>query len=327
MKKIVFLGLALLAAGLCAAQESAASPAAATEPAPAEVPAATVYAPVVTPVVLPDAAPAPPTEPTVAIPEPVAPRVQPYTGPALQPLQLEVRGRWQGDFQAGFSLAAGNTNNQSLNLAFDTAYERPEDKLTLMGNYVETRTREEEEGEPAARITSLQWRLGGRYDRNISEQDFGFIGEELSHDSDLDLNLRNVLSVGRGRHLYKDAENSFDVYSGLSWREDYYSGDGVEVDGQQRTRLSVFELMLGEESTHSISDTVRLRQKFVFYPGRIDGLGRGRRATLDGSLIVSLNKTLSLSMKLQGRYDSETPPGNKEYDLLFFTGLSFRFGH
>ena len=326
MKNPVFLGLtALLAAGLSFAQVAAPAPAA--EPAPAEVPAATVSAPVVTPVVVPDPAPVLPSEPTVAIPVETAPPVRPYSGPALEPLQLEVRGRWQGDFQAGLSLAAGNTNNQSLNVSFDTFYERPEDKLTLTGNYVETRTREEEAGEPEARITSLQWRLGGRYDRNLSERDFGFIGEELSHDSDLDLNLRNVLSVGRGRHVFKDTENTFDVYSGLTWREDYYSGDGVEVDGELRTRQTLFEIMFGEESTHSISDTVRLRQKFVFFPGRLNDLNRGQRATLDAGLIVSLNKTLSLSMKLQGRYDRETPAGSKDYDLLFFTGLSFKLGH
>lgn len=320
MKKFVYLGLlALCSAGLSFAQ--VADPAVTAEPAPAEVPASAVDAPVVTPVVVPDPEPVTPVEPTVALPVDAAPAVRPYDGPALVPLQLEVRGRWHGDFQAGLSLAAGNTNNQSVNFSFDTVYERPEDKLTLAGNYVETRTREEE-----ARITSLQWRLGGRYDRNLSERDFGFVGEELSHDNDLGLNLRSVLSAGRGRHVFKDGESSFDVYSGLSWREDYYSGDGVEVDGELRTRQTVFEIMFGEESTHRISDTVRLRQKFVFFPGRLDDLNRGQRATLDAGLIVSLNKTLSLSMKLQGRYDRETPAGSKDYDLLFFTGLSFKLG-
>jgi len=47
---------------------------------------------------------------------------------------------------------------------------------------------------------------------------------------------------------------------------------------------------------------------------------------LDAGLLLDINKTLSLSVKLQGRYDSLAQAPAEKYDLLFITGLSVKFG-
>ena len=321
MKKTVFLGLwALLAAGLSFAQEGA-------QPAdlvPAEIPSSAVSAPVVMPVVLPDAEPVAPAEPTVAIPEPGSPQAQPYKGPALQPLQMETRGRWAGDFVAGLTVSSGNTDGQTMNFGFDATYTRPEDKLSLFANYLESRARSETDGQVTNSITALQWRAGGRYDRDIDDKRFGFLGLEFSHDHVLQLDLRSVVSSGLGRHVLKDKETTWDVYGGLSYREDYYSGDGVEINGEQRKHYVTTETLFGQESTHEIASGTRFRQKLVVYPGILRS--SGTRATLDAGLLVDINKTLSLSVKLQGRYDSMAPAPAEKYDLYFITGLSVKFG-
>ncbi|MDP3700134.1 MAG: DUF481 domain-containing protein [Hylemonella sp.] len=324
MKHFLWLPL-LLAGGTVLAQDSP-PPAATPSPEPvsmSEPAAVTLTAPVVMPVAVPDAAPEP-VPPAPAAEVPLLPVPPPQRVPPVAPLQLETAGRWAGDFNAGFSLSAGNTTGHSLNFSLDSTYTRPEDKLSLFANYLERRTRSETNGLITTGITDLQWRLGSRYDRDLSRTEFGFVGAEFSHDRVLDLNLRSVLSTGLGWHLVKTRDDLWDVYAGLSWREDYYAGDGVEVDGAVRQRYSTGETLFGEESTHELARGTRFKQKFVLYPGLL--LGKGTRATLDAGLQVDINKTLSLSVKLQGRYDSQAPAPAEKYDLYLITGLSVRFG-
>ncbi len=331
MKKSLFLLLALSATTLVRAQE--APPAAPVTPAAEATPvlpqeAVPVQTPVVAPVVVPDAAPAAPPD---AGPR-VAPAVAPVRVPAVAapvplapPEPLVAAGRWDGDFNAGFSLSAGNTDSQSFNLGLDTSYQRPDDKLSLSAQYLESRARSVTNGVVTTSITALQWRLGGRYDRDITPREFGFVGLEFSHDRIRQLDLRTVLSSGLGHHLVKARDDQWDVYGGLTWREDLYGGSGVLINDVQQTRMATTEILLGQESSHQLGGTAaRLRQKFVLYPSLFTD--KGTRATLDAGLLVDINKTLSLSVKLQGRYDSLAQAPAEKYDLLFITGLSVKFG-
>ena len=325
MKKSVFLLLAALATSPGRAQETppAAPAVEATPVLPQEV--VPVQTPVVAPVVVPDAAP-------VAAPDavpPAVPRVPVMSVPVVQgavpPEPLVAAGRWDGDFNAGFSLSAGNTDSQSFNLGLDTSYQRPDDKLSLAAQYLESRSRSVSNGVVTTSITALQWRLGGRYDRDITPREFGFVGLEFSHDRIRQLDLRTVLSSGLGHHLVKARDDQWDVYGGLTWREDLYGGSGVLINDVLQTRMETTEILLGQESSHQLGGTAaRFRQKFVLYPSLFTD--EGTRATLDAGLSLDLNKTLSLSVKLQGRYDSLAQAPAEKYDLLFITGLSVRFG-
>lgn len=331
MKNSLFLLLALWATTLVRAQEAPltvpAAPAVDAAPVvPQEV--VPVQNSAVAPVVVPDAAPAAASDPgpqvvPAQLPVPVPAVVAPV--PLAPPEPLVAAGRWDGDFNAGFSLSAGNTDSQSLNLGLDTRYQRPDDKLSLSAQYLESRSRSVTNGVVTTSITALQWRLGGRYDRDITAREFGFVGLEFSHDRIRQLDLRTVISSGLGRHLVKTRDDQWDVYGGLTWREDLYGGDGVMINDERQTRLSTIETLLGQESTHQLGGTpARFRQAFVVYPSLFTD--KGTRATLDAGLLLDLNKTLSLSVKLQGRYDSLAQAPAEKYDLLFITGLSVKFG-
>ncbi len=325
-----FLWLPLLLAGSTVLAQDNPAPAAAPSPEPlpiSEPAAVTLTAPVVTPVAVPEAAPEPAPEPAPAVPATAAPSLPvppPQRVSPVAPLQLETAGRWEGDFGTGLTLSSGNTDGQAFNLTLDTTYTRPEDKLSLFGNYLESRARTEEDGLVTTSITARRWRAGTRYDRNITEHEFGFVGLEFSHDRARDLDLRSVVSTGLGRHIYKDAELTWDIYAGLSWREDYYRGEGVEVNGVLRKYYTTTETLFGQESTHEFSGSTRLTQKLVIYPGLLKG--QGARATFDAGLLVDINETLSLSVKLQGRYDSLARAPAEKYDLYLITGLSVKFG-
>lgn len=329
MKKSVFLlVLAGLASSSGLAQEltptaAGADPGAAPLVEPLAAPTETsVVAPVVTPVVvapeLPAAAPvAAPA--AAAVPAPVA-------APALAlapPQPLSAAGHWEGDLNAGFSLSSGNTDSQSLNLGGDVVYQRPDDKLSLSGQYLESRSRSVSNGVVTTSLSALQWRIGGRYDRDITPTEFGFVGLEFSQDQIRQLALRSVISSGLGRHLVKSAQDQWDVYGGLTYREDLYYPPGVLIDNSQQTRFDTVETLFGEESSHRLTETARFKQKFVLYPGILNS--QGTRAAFDAGLLVDINKTLSLSVKLQARYDSLAEAPVEKYDLLFLTGLSVKF--
>ncbi len=339
MKSTVLLLLAVCACSLAQAQPAPSAP----EETPPEAPrleaaplapqqAVAVEPPGVAPVVVPEAGTEAVPE-TLSVPAPLPPVVAPPSEPVVVPATgptplahpepLVAAGRWDGDFQVGFSLSAGSNDSQTFNLGIDTTYTRPDDKLSLSAQYLETSSRSVSNGVVSVSITALQARLGGRYDRDLNAQDFGFVGLEFSHDKIRQLDLRTQLNSGLGRHLVKSRDDSWDVYAGLNYREDYYSDGGVLVNGRLRSHLSVLEPLLGQESTHQLGGTsARLRQKLVLYPSV--SRDSGTRATLDAGLLFDLNKVLSLSMKLQSRYDS-LAQGDK-LDLLFVTGLSVKFG-
>lgn len=335
MKRFVVLLLAASAGSLALAQASAGAAEAAPGQTPAPVqneeplqaPAATpVQAEPVAPVVASET-PALPPEPVLAVEPAVTPAVAPAVTrkPGLAPpLPYVPAGRWEGEFSAAHTASFGNTSGQSLTLGTDATYTRPDDKLSLSAQYLESSARSTSNGTVTSTLTALQWRLGGRYDRDLNARDFGFVGLDFSHDRIRELALRSVVSSGLGRHLVKDAYDQWDVYAGLTWREDVYNPPGVEIDGAQRTHYNTLETLLGQESTHKLSETARVKQKFVLYPAL--GNYKGTRATLDAGLQVDLNKTFSLSIKVQGRYDSLAEAPAEKYDLLFITGLSMRFG-
>lgn len=332
MKRYALLLLALGAGGLVLAQEApppeptvapAGEPAAAADAPPLTAPVATPLGDSTVAPVLATESPAPtaPSAPPPA-PESAPTPVVAVPAPALAPpLPLQAAGRWEGDFNAAITLAEGSTKSLTVQLGLDTTYQRPDDKLTMSAQYLESRSRSVNNGVVTSSLTDLRWRLGGRYDRNLNALEFGFVGMDLSHDEARQLLLRSEPSIGLGRHLVKERDDQWDAYAGLSWREDFYYEPGVEIDGRQRMRYDTVDTLFGEESTHQLAEQVRFKQKFVVYPGLLST--QGTRALLDAGLLVDINNTLSLSIKLQGRYDAWAPA--EKFDLLVLTGLSVKF--
>ncbi|MEO6421727.1 MAG: DUF481 domain-containing protein [Candidatus Nitrotoga sp.] len=228
-------------------------------------------------------------------------------------------GKWRGSGGAALSISSGNTRSSSINLTADASRETLDGKLTLFGQALGSRA----ETNGITSTSANQWRASTRYDHNISPRVFGFGGLDFSHDQIKKLSLRSVVSSGLGYHLIKTDDHQLDFFSGASYKSDLYSGSGLFIDNQLRTSFKAFELLLGEESTHKFSDITSLNQRLVIYQN-MTGSG-GNRATFNTSLLVALNKTLSLSVTLQNRYDSLVPAGIKKNDILFFTGINVKF--
>jgi len=228
-------------------------------------------------------------------------------------------GKWRGNGGAAVSISSGNSRSSSINLTADAARMTSNDKLTLYGQILNSSA----ESNGVTTTTANLWIAGTRYDHNITEYTFGFGGLDFNHDQLKQLSLRSVVLGGLGYHLIKTNENTFDILGGVSYRADQYSGSGILVDNQMVTSQNAVELVLGEESTHKFSETVNFKQSLMIYPNMSSS---GNRATFNTGLFVSLNKTLSLSVTLQDRYDSLAPAPIKTNDIIFFTGINVKFG-
>lgn len=233
---------------------------------------------------------------------------------------LIADGKWRGNGGAALSISSGNTQSQSLNLTVNAARLTTDDKFSAYGQILSSKS----DSNGVTTTTANQWLAGTRYDHNIAGEVFGFGGLDLNHDQLKSLALRSVVSAGLGYHVIRTQENQWDVFGGLAYRDDQYNDPGVLINNELKTKLGTTELLFGEESSHKLTESTSFKQKLVITPDLSSN--NGIRATFDAGLLVALNKTMSLSMTLQDRYDSLAQDPVKNNDLLFFTGINVKFG-
>jgi len=214
-------------------------------------------------------------------------------------------GVWVGNAALSFSRSAGNTSSTTYSAAVDEVRTTQANKISaylsaLYGN---------SQGVKSADKT----RLGARYDHNLSDNVFGFGLLEFEKDSLANLALRTGVGAGLGYYFIKNEVNSFDVFSGLA-----YSQSDMTVGNTTRGS----EILLGEESSHKLSDSTRLKQKLSYYPS-MEKSGQFR-SLFESGLVVDLNSTMGLSISLQNKYTSDVAAGVKKSDSILLTGLNVK---
>ncbi len=223
---------------------------------------------------------------------------------------MKTDGQWRGSVDAGASFASGNTDSTSVNVSAKGGRATDNDKLdfyltTLYGIKKSDGERNE---------TANLWRAGGKYDRNLNSQVFSFGSLDFEHDKLQELDLRGVAAGGLGYHVRKSENTTFDVFSGLAYNHERFTGE---------TRNSV-ELLIGEESAHKLTDTTSFNQRLAIYPNLSES---GEfRAQFDAGFTTAISKKIDLKLTLSNRYQSNPLPGIKKTDTLFLTSIGYRFG-
>lgn len=220
-------------------------------------------------------------------------------------------GQWRHLIGLGASVASGNTRTTSLNLSLDSVRVTYEDKWSLAGQALQSRS----EGDTAAQRAELKT----QYDRDVSDLWFGFGSLSALHDQAANIDSRWSLATGLGYHLLRTEDSYWDVSVGLGYTRDRYDSPTV-IDGLLRRRHDRLELVLAQESTTHLSDTARFKQQARLLP-RLQESGP-YRAEVSGSLAVAINARLSLTASLTYRYDSRPGAGFSRGDMLFVTGVS-----
>ncbi|MDH4391586.1 MAG: DUF481 domain-containing protein [Aquabacterium sp.] len=223
-------------------------------------------------------------------------------------------GQFRAALGLGASLASGNTKATNLSLNADAVRATDQNKLSLYGNLQYARS--------GGTTTADQLRLGARYDHNLSAQLFAFGGLDLERNKFANLNLRSQLSAGLGWHVIKSPNTTFDLFGGLGYVSDKYKS-AMLIDGRNRDSYGYMSLLLGEESTHKLSDSTSFKQRLTLVPNLKN---RGEfRANWDAGLAVAMSKAMNLNVGLGFAHNSEPGPGRKATDTLLTTGVSVKF--
>ncbi len=219
-------------------------------------------------------------------------------------------GLWHGAVALGGSLSSGNTVNKVLTANADAALATQADKTTLYGqaNYASTKNTG---GTATTSADSL--RLGGRYDRDINGDLFGFGTAEYQTNKIAGLRSRESAQVGLGWHVVRTDVTTFDVFAGLG---------GAHAAYTNLPSGSSFETILGEESSHKISETTQFKQRLTTHiaSGEV-----GRLTTWDLTLSTALVGQWTLNTGLSLRNASVVAPGAKKTDSLLTVGLGYKF--
>ena len=235
--------------------------------------------------------------------------------PTLSQAQVTLipDGQWRYLLTAGANVSSGNNKAGSMNLAAEGAQQTPDDKWTWSAKA--------DRAQNAGVATTERYGLRTQYDRDLSPDWFGFGSGETLRDKLANIAARYSLASGLGRHVWREDQSYFDVSVGLGYSHDRYVTP-TDIRGTPRGTYGRLELVLTEESSHRLTDTTSLRQKFSLYP---DLRESGRyRAVLDTGLTVAMTEALNVTAGVGYRHDSKPGPDIKKGDAMFVTGVSFR---
>ncbi|PZP35165.1 MAG: hypothetical protein DI603_04625 [Roseateles depolymerans] len=218
-------------------------------------------------------------------------------------------GLWHGNLSLGGAFSSGNNNSMTLSVGADTSRVTALDKINLygVGNYGRSKV----DGQTATTADLL--RLGSRYDYNFSAQWFGFGGLEGETNKAAGVRNRYLVNSGVGYHLIRSDAHSFDLFGGASYTDTRFT-DGSGRNGAQA--------LLGEESSHKLSETASLKQRLVYYP---DSSGLGTRVTFDGSLATQIAGGWTLNTGLSSHYTGRVPAGTRKTESLLTVGFGYKF--
>lgn len=218
-------------------------------------------------------------------------------------------GLWHGNISIGGSAASGNTSSTSLSVTADTTRITDDNTFNLYAlvNYGDS------EVDGVSTRTAELYRAGGKAEHNVGESFFVFGGGEGEANEPAGLDSRAALNGGVGYRLLRSEKNRFDVFTGVGYTDSRFS------DGSRR---SGSEYLVGEESSHQLSESTSLKQRLVLYTG---GSEVGERATFDASLATAIAGGWTVNTGLAVRYNSRVAPGLEKRDTLLTFGLGYQF--
>jgi putative salt-induced outer membrane protein YdiY len=224
--------------------------------------------------------------------------------------EQKAYGAWGGVFDSGLSLARGNADTTTFTIGAHAARTTDNNKASAFVTSIYSQGRTN----GISLTTASAVNAGLRYDFNLNPRTFGFVFTDFDHDRFQQLDLRNVIGGGVGRHVIKNEATTFDVYAGASFNQEFFS---------TLTRRSA-EVLAGEEFDKKLSSAFSIKEKLEFYPN-LSSIG-DYRMVFDTAAITKLSKVLSWQFDVSDRYLSNPILGLKGNDLLLTTGLRVTLG-
>jgi hypothetical protein len=162
--------------------------------------------------------------------------------------------------------------------------------------------------------------IHARYNRSVSP--WMILETFAQQEYNKSLRLKNRSLLGAGARIPAITDDDLVAILGSSWmyeyeeRSDYKSGDEPPITRVHRWNTYVVLRYLGIPRVQ-FSNT-------VYFQPRV-GHWSDLRILDEGALNVELSRTLSITNSLAFRFDHEPPPGVRQSDLAFRTGILFSF--
>lgn len=222
--------------------------------------------------------------------------------------------KWHGGIAIGGSYASSNTVAQTFSLSANGSKASKEDKLGLYAvmNYGSNTVNKVKTN------TAQLLRLGGRYDYNLSEHSFFFGGSELETNKIQNIDSRYSFNAGAGFKLIKTNDTSFDLFTGLGYSDTRF---GSTIPPSFSSKKGV-EFLLGEESTHKLSATSSIKQRWAIYPGSSN---IGTRSTFDISLATVVANGWTMNASAAVSYISKPSNNFKKTNSLITFGFGYKY--
>jgi putative salt-induced outer membrane protein len=228
--------------------------------------------------------------------------------------QTKLDNQWHGNIFIGGSYASSNTSTETLNVVANGTKATAEDKLGVYSlvNYGSNQVNNIKTN------TAQLFRLGGRYDYNLSIDSFVFAGAEAESNKLQNVDSRYMVNSGAGYKVINTDSTSFDVFVGLGYSTTSFGPTIPPSVSMQKG----FEVLLGEESSHQLSETTSVKQRFVYYPnnGKLD-----TRSTLDMSLATVVAKGWTMNTGLAMSYYSKPSVKFKKTNTLLTFGFGYKY--
>ena len=214
---------------------------------------------------------------------------------------------WKTGLNLGFALTRGNSETKNLAIGFTADRQTLHDKLAAYANSVYATN----DAPGAVPSTTANANGGGiRYDHDIKDRLFAFVGADFFSDALQGLNIRSVIGAGLGYHVIKNDRTTLDLLAGANYTHESYT---------VFTR-NFAALTLGENLATKIGKSTTLTQDLLFFPNLSD---TGQyRATFDFGTVTKMNRWLGWQNSLSDIYVTNPPPGKRQNDLIFTTGLN-----
>ena len=242
-------------------------------------------------------------------------------------LHPDLWHNWAGGANVGLSVARGNSQTESLSVAFNAARTTLKDKITLYSSAIDTTN------DLSTPSTVAKLETGGlRYDRNLNPRLFAFGAADFMANALQYLDLRAVYSGGFGFHAIKTPNTTLNFLGGINFTHETYSNGALVTPPTSPPTFVSYgvtnrfaALTLGEELTQKLGKSTVVTQSLYLFPN-LQQTGE-YRGTFNLGTVTKINKWFGWQNQFDDIYVSNPPSGTKQNDILLTTGLNFSFTH
>jgi putative salt-induced outer membrane protein len=209
---------------------------------------------------------------------------------------------WTGKGELGASLASGNTETETANVAVEVknTLEKWTHTLGFAGNY----------GSDSGATTAQRWELRGQSDYKFTDRAYWFGAGRYEDDRFSTYDFQSSIATGLGYKLIDEERTKLWVQGGPGYRYAEFRKTGESEDGL------IFRGDLGFE--HQLTDTTKIVDRFLIETGSDNTYIQN-----DLGLEVTIKGALGLRVGYQIRHNTDVTPGLEKTDTLTTLGLIY----